>query len=93
MSSRRKGELILFSSEDPRPLVSWLVDTHGIQTILRLLSEHQPRGTRIASKSGTKKGASKKGGKRGRPKGSKSSKKGGRKATGSDGAGELVSGR
>jgi hypothetical protein len=84
MPSRKKGEMILFSSEDPSALVNWLVETHGLQNILRLLSEQQPGGTRTASKASSKKGASKKGAKRGRPKGSKNAKKGGRKAKGTD---------
>lgn len=82
MPSRRSGDLILFSADDPRPLVEFLVENHGLQNILRLLSEQQPGGTRAAS-TGSKSG-SKKGGKRGRPTGSKNgskkaSKKGGAK--------------
>jgi len=47
MPSRRKGgDLILFSADDPQSLVNWLVETHGIQDILRLLSEQQPGGQR-----------------------------------------------
>jgi hypothetical protein len=34
MPSRRKGELILFSADDPQPLVSFLVEKHGIQKVL-----------------------------------------------------------
>ena len=87
MPSRRSGnDLVLFSSDDPKPLVSWLVETFGLQTVLGLLSHHVPGGVRAATKR-----ASKKGGKRGRPKGSKNSaKKGGkrgRKATGGGASG------
>lgn len=83
MPSRRKGDLILFSSEDPQPLISWLVEAHGLQKVLEMLSrEHLPGGMRLASKASSKNGTSKKGGKRGRPKGSKnSSKKGAKKSS------------
>ncbi|HLL74198.1 MAG TPA: hypothetical protein VK421_02960 [Pyrinomonadaceae bacterium] len=102
MPSRKKGELVLFSSDDPRPLVSYLVERHGLQNILGMLSEQRPGGT-VTTKQASKK-ASKKGGKRGRPKGSKNAskkaaKKGSkkaskksRKATGPGGAGETGNG-
>jgi hypothetical protein len=98
MPSRRKGELILFSSDDPQPLVSFLVEKHGLRKVLELLArEHQPGGMRLASSKGSKKGGSKKGGKRGRPKGSKNgAEKGGkrgRKATSGGGAGEVGNGK
>jgi hypothetical protein len=65
MPSRRSGsDLVLFSSDDPKPLVSWLVETFGLQTVLGLLSNHVPGEVRASTKR-----ASKKGGKRGRPKG------------------------
>lgn len=96
MPSRKRGELILFSADDPEPLVNFLVERHGLQEVLRLLSGQRPRGTRTASTSPKKGGAKKGGKKRGRPKGSKNgSKKGGkrsRKATGPGGAGETGNG-
>jgi hypothetical protein len=97
MPSRRSGsDLVLFSSDDPKPLVSWLVETFGLQTVLGLLSNHVPGEVRASTKR-----ASKKGGKRGRPKGSKnaakkSSKKSGkkgRKATSGGGASEVGNGK
>lgn len=93
MPSRRNGgNLILFSADDPQPLVSFLVEKHGIQKVLELLAREQiPGGMSLPAKR-----ASKKGGKRGRPKGSKSgAKKSGkrsRKATGPGGAGETGKG-
>ena len=93
MPSRRSGnDLVLFSSDDPKPLVSWLVETFGLQTLLGLLSNHVPGEVRASTKR-----ASKKGGKRGRPKGSKNTSKkggkGGRKATSGGGASEVGNGK
>jgi hypothetical protein len=81
MPSRRSGnDLVLFSSQDPKALVNWLVESFGLQTILKSLSEQMPGGI-VAPQRASKK-AGKKGGKRGRPKGSKNgSKKGAKKAS------------
>lgn len=79
-SKKRGADLILFSSQDPEPLVRWLTDTFGLQNVLRVLSEHRPGGTATPAKRASKKRSSKKGGKKGRPKGSKNvAKKGGGK--------------
>lgn len=75
MPSRRKGEMILFSSEDPKPLVSFLVEKHGLHEILRLLSDQIPGGM-SAPQQASKKGSGKK---RGRPTGSKNASKKGTK--------------
>ena len=84
-SRRRGGDLVLFNSRDPEPLVRWLVETHGLRHVLRLLSEHQPGGAPTSTKR-----ASKKGGKRGRPKGSKNSgKKGGKRGRKAQGGAEV----
>jgi len=85
MPSKKKGtDLVLFSSQDPDPLVRWLIDTYGLQTILQSVAKYQPSGG--AAKAPAKR-ASKKGGKRGRPRGSKSGagklgRKGGRSGSG-----------
>lgn len=77
MPSRRKGgDLILFSSEDPQPLVGWLVDTFGLQAVLQALSNHRPGEAAAPAKRAARKGGKRKG----RPRGSKKgSKKGGAK--------------
>ena len=82
-SRRSRNELVLFSSDDPRPLVNWLCERYGLQTILQAVAEFRPAAQsdeapakrpykrRAAKKGGSKKGgrkSSKKGGaKRGRP--------------------------
>jgi hypothetical protein len=89
-SKRSSDDLILFSSDDPKPLVSWLIETHGIQNVLRLLSEHRPGGMSAPAKRAPEKGGGKK---RGRPSGSKSGgKRRGRKGTGGGGAGAVGNG-
>lgn len=85
MPSRRSrgNELVLFSSDDPRPVVNWLCERFGMQAILQAVAEFRPAAQsdeapakrpykrRAAKKGGAKKGgrkSSKKGGaKRGRP--------------------------
>lgn len=82
-SRRSRNDLVLFSSDDPRPLVNWLCERYGMQTILQAVAEFRPAAQsdeapakrsykrRAAKKGGSKKGggkSSKKGGaKRGRP--------------------------
>ena len=82
-SRRSRSDLVLFSSDDPRPLVNWLCERYGLQTILQAVAEFRPAAQsdeapakrpykrRAAKKGGSKKGgrkSSKKGGaKRGRP--------------------------
>jgi hypothetical protein len=85
-SKRSSNDLIPFSSDDPKPLVSWLIETHGIQNVLRLLSEHRPGGMSAPAKRAPKKGGGKK---RGRPTGGK---RRGRKGTGGGGAGAVGNG-
>ena len=76
-SKRRGGDLILFSSDDPQPLVRWLCDTYGLQTVLQAVAQYQPSGgaaeapakrayKKRGPKKGSKRGAKKGGGKRGR---------------------------
>lgn len=78
-SKRRGGDLVLFSAGDPQPLVRWLCDTYGLQTILQEVAQYRPGGGAAADapakraykkrgpKKGSKKGGAKKGGgKRGR---------------------------
>lgn len=87
-SKRGSSDIVLFSSQDPEPLVRWLIDTYGLQTVLQAVAQYQPPSG--AAKAPAKR-ASKKGGKRGRPKGSKSGavKRGrkGRKSAGGEVAG------
>ena len=83
-SRRSRNDLILFSSDDPRPLVNWLCERFGLQTILQAVAEFRPAAQsdeapakraykrRASKKGGAKKGGAKKGGR-------KSSKKGGGK--------------
>lgn len=94
MPSKRKGaDLVLFSAQDPEPLVRWLIDTYGLQAVLQAVAQYQPPG--VAAQSPAKR-ASKKGGKRGRPKGSKSGggKRGrkSRKIAGGEGGGVVGNG-
>ncbi len=80
---RSSNDLVLFSSTDPQPLVRWLCDTYGLQTVLQSVAQYQPSGggaetttKRAYKKRGPKKGSTKKasqktaGKKRGRPKSS-----------------------
>lgn len=90
MPSKRGGsDLVVFSSQDPGPLVKWLCDTYGLQTVLQSVAQYQPSSEsaeaptkraykKRSPKKGSKKGAKKGGGKRGR-KSTKGSN--GRKAT------------
>jgi hypothetical protein len=82
-SRRSRNDLVLFSSDDPRPLVNWLCERFGLQTVLQAVAEFRPAAQgdeapakrpykrRASKKSGSKKGgrksAKKGGGKRGRP--------------------------
>lgn len=104
MPSKRSGnDLVLFSSDDPRPLVEWLCDTYGLQTILKSLSEQRPGAAapakraykkRASKEGGSGRGSNKGGGKRGRPKGSKNvSKKGGAKKASKKAGGKSGKGR
>jgi hypothetical protein len=88
-SKRRVNDLVLFSSRDPKPLVEWLVETHGLQNILRLLSEQGPGGTSAPTKRAYKKRGAQKGSKKSSGKGGKR----GRRNTGGGGAGEVGNGK
>jgi len=87
-SRRRGGDLVLFNSEDPEPLVRWLIDNYGLQPILQFVAQYQPGGETPAKRAYKRRGP-KKGSKRG---GKKVSKKRGRKSTGPGGAGETGNG-
>lgn len=77
------NDLVLFSSQDPKALVSWLCQTYGLQAILQAIAEYRPTSTmaeaaptKRAYKKRAKKGATKKAaGKRGRKKGSRNKPK------------------
>lgn len=100
---RKSGgkDLILFSSSDPRPLVEWLCETYGLQTILQSVAQYRPAAgaapapapakraykKRAPQKSGAKK-SSKKGAKAGAKKGG--GKKGGGKGRSASGGGAEV---
>ena len=87
MPSRRSGgDLVLFSSGDPQPLVNWLCETYGLATILQSVAEFRPAGAqqeapakrgrrRRGRKPGPKKGSKR----RGRPPGSKNKASGKRR--------------
>lgn len=83
-SKRRGGDLVLFSADDPQPLVRWLCDTFGLQTILQAVAQYQPSGgtAEAPTKRAYKKRGPKKGSKRGSKKGGakKAGAKRGRKA-------------
>ena len=79
-SRRSRNDLVLFSSDDPQPLVNWLCERFGLQTVLQAVAQFRPAtqtdeqpAKRAYKKRGPKKGGSKKGGAK------KSSKKGGAK--------------
>lgn len=82
-SRRSRNDLVLFSSEDPQPLVNWLCESFGLQAILQAVAEFRPaaQAQEQPTKRPYKRRASKKGGakKGGAKKGGKSSKKGGAK--------------
>lgn len=45
MASRRgHNDLVLFSADDPRPVVNWLCESFGLQTILQAVSQFRPAG-------------------------------------------------
>ena len=80
-SRRRRSGLVLFSSEDPQPLVNWLCETYGLSTILQSVAQYQPPAAaaqapakRAYKKRGRKRGGAKKGGAK-----SSAAKKGGAK--------------
>ena len=75
-SRRSRNDLVLFSSDDPQPLVSWLCERFGLQAVLQAVAQfrpadrsEEPPARRPYKKRASKKGGSKKGGAR------KSSKK------------------
>ena len=81
MPSRRSrnNDLVLFSSDDPQPLVNWMCERFGLQAVLQAVAEYRPagQGEEAPAKRPYKRRASKK---RGARKGArKSSKKGGAK--------------
>ena len=89
-SKRRGGDLVLFSADDPQPLVGWLCDTFGLQTILQAVAQYRPSGGAAAeapAKRAYKKRGPKKGSKRGGAK--KGGAKRGRKAKGTAGGSEV----
>lgn len=81
MASRRsRNDLVLFSSDDPRPVINWLCERFGLQTILQAVAEFRPAAEsdeapakRAYKRRASKKGGSKKGGRK------SASKKGGAK--------------
>ncbi len=88
MPSRKSGgDLVLFSTGDPQPLVNWLCETYGMATILQSVAEFRPSGTQqqegTAGRAGKRRGrgpGAKKGSKRrGRPPGSKNKASGKRR--------------
>lgn len=87
-SKKRGGDILLFSSDDPEPLVKWLCDTYGLQTILRSVAQYQPTGAEAPAKRAYKKRGPKKGSKRGSKRGSKKGgRRGGKAGAGGGGGG------
>ena len=77
MPRRRSSEIVIISSADPQPLVSWLCDTYGLGAVLQSVAQYQaagpsgpaPTNRTSGKKRGPKKGSTKKGGaKKGRAK-------------------------
>lgn len=80
-SKRRSSSLVLFSSDDPQPLVEWLCDTYGLQAVLQSVAQYQLNAVaQIPTKRAYKKGGAKKGGSK------KGAKKAAKKGTGKKGA-------
>jgi hypothetical protein len=77
-SRRSRSKLVLFSSEDPRPVVNWLCENYGLQEILQAVAQFRPAppATDAPAKRAYKKRGSKK---RGSKKQGGAAKKGGRK--------------
>lgn len=78
-SRRSSNDLVLFSSDDPRPVINWLCERFGLQAILQAVAEFRPAtksdeapAKRPYKRRAAKKGAAKK-------RGRKPSKKGGAK--------------
>ncbi len=70
-SRKSRNDLILFSSDDPKPLVNWLCETFGLSAVLESVAQYRPSSStaEAPAKRGYKKRASKKGGaKKGRAK-------------------------
>lgn len=90
---RSSDDLVLFSSADPRPLVRWLCDTYGLQTVLQSVAQYRPSGAaeEAPAKRAYKKRGPKKGSKRGSKKaaGKQGGGKGGRRS-GTSGGGDEV---
>ncbi len=66
-AKRSNNDLILFSSQEPQPLVNWLCETYGLSAILQSVAQYQPSSStsqptakRAYKKRGAKKGGSKK---------------------------------
>lgn len=83
---RGGGDILLFSSADPEPLVRWLCDTYGLQTILRSVAQYQPGAAEAPAKRAYKKRGPKKGSKRGPGKGNGRRGRRGKKGAGGEGA-------
>lgn len=97
-SRRSSGSVVIFSADDPLPLVRWLCDTYGLQTILQSVAQYQPSGgsaegptKRAYKKRGPKKGSKKGAKKAGEKRGRKSTKGSNSRATKSGGS-EVVNG-
>jgi hypothetical protein len=81
-SKRSSSDLVLFSTDDPEPLVRWLCDTYGMQTVLRSVAEYRPSGG--TEQAPAKRAYKKRGPKKGTKRASKKGGKGGRKAGGNE---------
>ena len=103
-TKKGQGDLVLFSSTDPKPLVEWLCDTYGQMVILQEVAQYQPGGAEAPAKRAYKKRAPKQGSSRKSAKktakqsskktgGKKDSGKGNVRPTGGGGASEVGNGR
>ena len=90
-SKRRGGDLVLFSADDPQPLVRWLCDTYGLQTILQEVAQYRPGGGAAAADAPAKRAYKKRGPKKGSKRGGakKGGGKRGRKAKATAGGSEV----
>lgn len=70
-SRRSRNDLVLFSSDDPQPLVNWLCERFGLQTILQSVAQFRPSGEteEAPAKRAYKKRGAKKGGRKSPKKG------------------------
>jgi hypothetical protein len=71
VSRRISNDLVLFSSQDPQPLVNWLCETFGLTEVLQAVAQYRAPGQGAeapAKRAYKKRGGKKRGAKKDRKK-------------------------